>query len=276
MGILSPASRGSLLNALIGCYVGYSLVSGYVSARLYKMMGGEKWRKNTLITSTLVPGSIFGIFTIMNFFMIGEGASNAVPFGTFIGLVALWFALSIPLCFLGSYFGFLRNRISYPVRTNHIPRQIPAQKWYNHPLVTAIYGGLLPFGAIYIELYYILNSVWYQEIYYVFGVLFLVYTTTVLTCALISCVLVYLQLCGESYHWWWRSVLNLAAAGLYLFGYSIYYQVTSLRISNFATGFTYYGWSLIISSLFAIVCGSVGTFSALIFNRLIYATIKID
>lgn len=42
-------------------------------------------------------------------------------------LLVLWFGISVPLVFLGSYFGFRREAIELPVRTNHVPRQIPSQ-----------------------------------------------------------------------------------------------------------------------------------------------------
>ena len=35
-------------------------------------------------------------------------------------------------------------------------------------------GGILPFGAIFIELFFIMTSVWLQRFYYVFGFLMLV------------------------------------------------------------------------------------------------------
>jgi hypothetical protein len=41
---------------LIAFYIIFSYVSGYASAALYKMMGGENWKKNSLLTAFLVPG----------------------------------------------------------------------------------------------------------------------------------------------------------------------------------------------------------------------------
>lgn len=37
-------------------YVCFGIVAGYVSARMYKMFGGENWKKNVLLTATVVPG----------------------------------------------------------------------------------------------------------------------------------------------------------------------------------------------------------------------------
>ena len=58
------------------------------------------------------------------------GSSAAIPFFTLVALLALWFGVSVPLTFVGAYFGFRKPMIEQPVRTNQIPRQIPDQSIY--------------------------------------------------------------------------------------------------------------------------------------------------
>ncbi|KAE8674403.1 hypothetical protein F3Y22_tig00111758pilonHSYRG00349 [Hibiscus syriacus] len=48
-------------------------------------------------------------------------------------LVVLWFGISVPLVFVGSYVGFKKAVKEDPVKTNKIPRQIPEQPWYLRP-----------------------------------------------------------------------------------------------------------------------------------------------
>ena len=36
-------------------------------------------------------------------------------------------------------------------------------------------SGLLPFAAIFVELYFIMNSIWFHKAYYMFGFLFVCY-----------------------------------------------------------------------------------------------------
>lgn len=55
---------------------------------------------------------------------------------------------------------FRLKAIEHPVRTNQIPRQIPEQSFYTKPLPGIIMGGILPFGCIFIQLFFILNSIW--------------------------------------------------------------------------------------------------------------------
>ena len=56
------------------------------------------------------------------------------------------------------------QKIEFPVRTNMIPRQIPDQSWYMQSLFSVAIGGILPFGAVFIELFFILSSVWLNQV----------------------------------------------------------------------------------------------------------------
>jgi transmembrane 9 superfamily protein 2/4 len=100
---------------------------------------------------------VFMTFLFLNFFLISAGSSAAVPVGTIFALIALWFLVSVPLCFLGAYAGFKRPRIEQPVRTNQIPRQIGEQPFFLRFWPSILMGGVLPFGAIFIELYAIMG-----------------------------------------------------------------------------------------------------------------------
>ncbi|KAJ3130179.1 hypothetical protein HK098_005426 [Nowakowskiella sp. JEL0407] len=127
LGFVSPSSRGSLTTVMLVFYVCFGSGAGYYSARMYKMFGGEAWRKNVLLTAFMVPGTIFAVFVILNFFLVGSNSSGAVPFGTMFALIVMWFLISAPLCLVGAYFGFKKAKIEHPVRTNQIPRQVPDQ-----------------------------------------------------------------------------------------------------------------------------------------------------
>lgn len=59
-------------------------------------------------------------------------------------------------------------------------------------------SGILPFGAVFIELFFIFNALWENQFYYLFGFLFLVFCILVVSVSQISIVMVYFQLCGEA------------------------------------------------------------------------------
>lgn len=100
---------------------------------------------------------VFTTFLFLNFFLISAGSSAAVPVGTIFALIALWFLVSVPLCFLGAYVGFKRPRIEQPVRTNQIPRQVGEQPFFLRTWPSILMGGVLPFGAVFIELFFIMG-----------------------------------------------------------------------------------------------------------------------
>jgi len=197
-----------------------------------------------------------------------------VPFPTLASLVALWFCVSVPLCFGGSYFAFKKPVQDMPKRTNQIPRQIPEQVWYMSPIFSILMGGILPFGAVFIELFFILTAVWGHHLYYIFGFLFIVFIILVLTCAEITIVMCYFQLCSEDYHWWWRSYLTAGASAFYMFLYMIFYFFTKLHITKPVSALLYFGYTFLMAFCFFVLTGTVGFYSCFLFVKKIYSQLK--
>ncbi|XP_057433449.1 transmembrane 9 superfamily member 8-like [Lotus japonicus] len=276
LGFLSPSNRGGLMTAMLLLWVFMGIFAGYSSARLYKMFKGSDWKKISLRTATMFPATVSLIFFILNALIWGQKSSGAVPFGTMFALVFLWFGISVPLVFVGGYVGFKKPAIENPVKTNKIPRQIPEQAWYMNPVFSVLIGGILPFGAVFIELFFILTSIWLNQFYYIFGFLFLVLLILIVTCAEITIVLCYFQLCSEDYLWWWRSYLTSGSSALYLFLYATFYFFTKLEITKLVSAIFYFGYMLIASYAFFVVTGTIGFYACLWFTRLIYSSVKID
>lgn len=276
MGFLSPAHRGGLLQSMMLLFTFMGVLAGYTSSRLYKLFNGNDWKLTTLLTAFLYPGVVFTIFFVLNLLIWGQKSSGAVPFTTMFALLVLWFGISVPLVFLGSYFGFRKAAVELPVRTNQIPRQIPKQPWFIRPVFTALVGGVLPFGAVFTELFFIMSSLWQHQFYYLFGFLALVLVILIITCAEISIALTYFQLTSEDYNWWWRSFFASASSALYVFLYSILYFTSRLQIEKVVSTMMYFGYMLIMSSAFFLITGSIGTIAAFCFVKVIYGSIKID
>ncbi|PHU11155.1 Transmembrane 9 superfamily member 9 [Capsicum chinense] len=276
LGFLSPSNRGGLMTAMLLLWAFMGVFAGYASARLYKMFKGSEWKKITLKTALMFPGIVFVLFFVLNALIWGEKSSGAVPFGTMFALVFLWFGIAVPLVFVGSYVGFKKPAIEDPVKTNKIPRQVPEQAWYMNPVFSILIGGILPFGAVFIELFFILTSIWLQQFYYIFGFLFIVLIILIVTCAEITIVLCYFQLCSEDYLWWWRSYLTSGSSALYLFLYAAFYFFTKLEITKPVSGMLYFGYMLIASYAFFVLTGTIGFYACFWFTRLIYSSVKID
>ncbi|KRX08166.1 hypothetical protein PPERSA_01711 [Pseudocohnilembus persalinus] len=141
IGIDQETVRGSFLNSLIICYVFMGTVSGYWSARIYKMLGGVYWLRSTLLVSLLYPSIVFGILFAVDFLLSLEG-SMSMGFVVIIELITLWLGVSTPLVFIGAFFGFRREKIENPCSVNPVPNYIPPQPWYLQKKVIYIVGDL--------------------------------------------------------------------------------------------------------------------------------------
>jgi transmembrane 9 superfamily protein 2/4 len=276
IGFLSPANRGSLMIALLLLFVLMGMSAGYASSRTYKMFKGKQWQRTTVFTAFLYPAVAFVIFFLLNIAVWIDGSVAAVPFGSLFAVISLWFGISVPLVFLGAYLGYRKEAIAHPVSISNMPRPVPEQPWYMSTWFTAVVGGVLPFGAVFVELFFILSSIWLNQFYYVFGFLLIVWVILLITCAEITVVLCYFQLCGEDYHWWWRSFLVSGASAVYVFIYSGYYFFTKIEAIYLVSGCLYFGYMFIISFGFFLMTGTVGFYSCFEFNQKIYASIKVD
>ena len=274
--LLNPVKKGHTLTAIIVLYVLCGSVAGYVSSRIYKFSDGKAWKLNVIMTAVGLPGLIVSVFTVLNFMLSIAGAATAVSILTIICLFLLWVCVSAPLVFIGAFFGLKQDKIECPVKTNQIARVVPPLPCYAEPRFTFIMGGLLPFGSVCIELAFIMSALWLHQIYYVMGFLLAVLLILTATCAQVSVVLTYLQLCAENHRWWWWSFWNCASAGLYLFLYSIWFLGSRLEMVGFLPVIVYLAYMGMISMCFGIYCGAVGFLSSFWFVRTIYGAVKVD
>lgn len=274
-GLLSPSNRGALSTFMFILFIFFGVISSYVSGYIYRFFGGENWKLNLILTPTLVPGILFGVFVFLNFFLINVQSSGAIPIGTMVAIIVIWFSISLPLSVAGSIWQSKRSTLSVPVRTNQIPRQIPPQHWYLRTIPAMIMCGLFPFGSIAVELYFIYSSIWFNRIFYMFGFLFFCFVLMILTTGLISVLSIYYTLCGENYKWQWKSIFVGGGCAIYVFIHSLFF-ISEEAFSGFTSLVLFVGYSAVISFLVFLVCGSVGFLSSLFFVRKIYSQIKID
>lgn len=274
LGLLSPSNRGSLSTVMFILYALFGSVGSFVSSSVYKLFGGESWKLNTLLSPLLVPGSLFAMFLLLNFFLISVKSSGAVPVGTMFAIVFIWFIVSVPLSVAGSLVGFRKTAVTLPVKTNQIPRQIPAQPWYLKTVILSLIAGIFPFGSIAIEMYFIYTSLWFNRIYYMFGFLFFCFLLMLLTTLLVTVLLNYYTLCNENYKWQWRSFFIGGGLSVYVFLHAI--LLSKFELGGPVSIVLYVGYSLMISAVMGIMCGAVGFIGVLLFVHRIYSQIKID
>ncbi|XP_071715703.1 transmembrane 9 superfamily member 11-like [Rutidosis leptorrhynchoides] len=278
LGFMSPASRGTLLTGMLFFYMILGILAGYVAIRMWRTVfsGDHKgWVSVCWKVACFFPGIAFLILFVLNFLLWGSGSTGAIPFSLFVILILLWFCISVPLTLVGGYFGAKAPHIEYPVRTNQIPREIPAQKYPSWLLVLG--AGTLPFGTLFIELFFIMSSIWMGRVYYVFGFLFIVLILLVVVCAEVSLVLTYMHLCVEDYKWWWKSFFASGSVALYIFLYSINYLVFDLKsLSGPVSATLYLGYSLFMVLAIMLATGTVGFLSSFWFVHYLFSSVKLD
>ncbi|KAL1977325.1 hypothetical protein VTN31DRAFT_184 [Thermomyces dupontii] len=279
LGILNPSFRGGFLTVGIGLFVFAGLFSGYFSARLYRTFGGQHWRKNMLITASLFPGLTFALIFVLNLFVWAQASSTALPFGTLVGLVALWLLIQVPLVYAGSYMGYVRAKPwEHPTKTSAIPRQIPRQPWYLRNYVGALLSGLVPFAVLFIELLFVFRNLWQDKsgYYYKFGFLSVVCAILLVTVSEMTIIATYGQLCAENYHWWWRSFMTGGSSAVWVFVYCIWYYMFKLHITGFVSSLLFFSYSFLACVVYGLLTGTVGFLTAYVFVRRIYSVIKVD
>lgn len=260
VGFLSPSNRGSLATVMILLHTFFGCVGGYVSARVYKSFQGTKWKQLFVLTPCAVPMLVFAVFFLLNLFVWARRSSGAVPFTTMLVIIGIWFLISVPLSIMGSWVGFRQNMADPPVRTNQIPRQIPPSTGYLRFFPSMLLVGILPFGAIFVELYFVMSSLWSNRIYYMFGFLFLSFGLLVVTSAAVTILMIYFLLCQENYHWQWRAFASSGASAIYVFAYSLLYWARMLSFSSFTGGLLYFGYSILLSFLWFLLSGKLEVF----------------
>ncbi|KAJ4764957.1 Transmembrane 9 superfamily member [Rhynchospora pubera] len=277
LGLLSPASRGMLLTGMIILYLFLGITAGYVGVRLWRTIKGtsDGWKSLSWSIACFFSGVVFVILTALNMILWKNKSTGALPVSLFFTLLALWFGISVPLTLLGGLYGTRANHIEYPIRTNQIPREIPPRSYPSWFLVLG--AGTLPFGTLFIELFFILSSLWLGRFYYVFGFLLIVFLLLVIVCGEVSVVLTYMHLCVEDWRWWWKAFFASGSVALYVFLYSINYLVFDLRsLSGPVSAMLYLGYSLIMAFAIMLSTGAIGFLLSFYFVHYLFSSVKID
>lgn len=275
-GFASPEKRGTLGTIVIITYLVMGYFSGYLSSRFYKTFNGKNFKKNFFLTTFFYPGIMFMILFFMNIIFYYEESTGYIPFSNVFTFFALFVTINLPLTFYGAYKGFKKEPYEAPVATSGIPRELPPQPWYLSTGVLYIIGGIVPFGVIFVELYFFLSSIWMGHYYYLFGFLFLVIFILTVSTAEISIVITYSLLCAENYHWWWYSVLSPGFSSVYIFFFSIYYFFTSFKMSTLSAIILCIGYMSILSLIFFVFTGFIGFISSYLFVMAIFGAVKVD
>jgi len=274
--IINPMDKGAMLTAIIFLYVLSGSVAGFVSSRIYKFCDAKAWKRNTVVTAIAFPSFLTSVFLILNIILAFAGAATSVSLLTIICIFLLWICVSMPLAFVGSYLGFRENKIEVPTKTNQIARFVPEQNSAGRDIMAYLVCGALPFLTVIVEFAYIMGAIWLHHYFYTMGILFISMASVTITCIMVNVVMCYIQLCAEDHRWWWKSFLNGSAAGFYVFIYACWFFSTRLNLVGVLPVIVYFTYMIMISTGFALFCGSVSFLSCFWFTKRIYNAIKVD
>jgi transmembrane 9 superfamily protein 3 len=282
--------RGEVMQTIIICYSLSSIVSGYTSGRFFKKYfptvtrrgdkSGNQWQQTMAMTVLLLPTVTVAIFAVLNSVSLAYGTINSIPFMVIVKLFFLWTLVSVPLCVAGTLMGRHSDKgatSNFPCRVNAIPRPIPEDvPWYGKPLGLIPLAGVLSFGSIFIELYYILTSLWNYKFYHVYGFLLGVYAILTIVVGMTSIIVVYFCLNAENYTWQWTAFGSGACTALYVFLYGIYYYIFKTNMHGLMQMSFYFGYMALISVNLGLLCGTLGHWAASRFVKAIFQNVKVD
>ncbi|CEL94236.1 unnamed protein product [Vitrella brassicaformis CCMP3155] len=274
--------RGGVLTFAFATFLVTAFLAGYLSAWLYRKLGGQKWAWNIVITAMMFVGPLFVIWSFLNSVAWAHQSTAALPFTTVIFLFFSWSCVTVPLTVLGGIMGrsnaakWVDAGQAFPCKTNKLAREIPQCHWYHAPLAQMFASGFLPFSAIYIELHYVFSSVWGTKIYTLYGILLLTFVMLLLVASTVSVLLTYFHLNAEDHRWWWRSFGSGGSVSLFFYVYCIYYFFTSTRMFGFLQCSFFFGYSLLVAWGIFLMMGFVTFISNFVFVNYIYSRIKSD
>lgn len=164
--------------------------------------------------------------------------------------------------------------VTHPVRVNQIPRQIPPIPFYLKTRVAAILSGILPFGmssssvlglhlidfglfqgAAFVELYFVMSSLFASRAYYAFGFLALTAGVVAMTAATVSILFTYFVLCAEEYRWHWRSFLIGGGSAFWVIAYGLFYWATRLSLDSMTSRILYLGYLFLLALFDFLITG---------------------
>ncbi|KAI8622307.1 hypothetical protein BC830DRAFT_1090255 [Chytriomyces sp. MP71] len=269
--------NGHTISIALFFYALSSITSAYYAGSYYTRNGGKDWVRLVFVSSGLVPGTVTLMVLLINFVSIYQKTSRAIPFTSMMAVFSIWLLCVLPMSLLGVVLG--RNYAGLPdavCRINPIPRPIPESAWYAEPASVVALSGLLPFGAIFIEMYYIFTSFWAYRAYYVFGFMMLVFVILVIVTSCVSVVATYFLLNSENHRWNWIILFSGGSTAGYIFLYSIYYYFARTKMHGLFQTTWYFGYTLLMCFGVFLILGFVSHYSARRFIRVIYKNIKLD
>lgn len=281
-----------IISGVIPSFCGIILHKIFNNDYLNSTYGNSKNISLSILFSGFLPSLIVSIVLFLNLFVWAKQASTAIPFGTIIVLLLLFFIIELPLGLLGGYYGnkykfdsksfLLSNSGDRKGKAVDNSTEVYHKKkspWLLNPIYNIAVFGLIPFGIVYVELLFIFNSVWLEKttFYYMYGFLLLTSIMLIVIIAESTIIATYLSIAVYNNPKWHWLCFNVGSSiGWYILGYSLYYFTYYLKIRDFVSILLYFSYMTLSCGLIGVGCGSVGVLTGLLFIKKIYSVVKVD
>ncbi|XP_039172337.1 transmembrane 9 superfamily member 12-like [Eucalyptus grandis] len=197
------------------------------------------WKSVSWLITFLFPRIVL-VHVVLNFIKRVNHSTTTISISTYVAILLYWFCISAPVSLFGGLLVTWAKAIQYPVKTNHIPREIPA--WTLPSWLLVLGAGMIPFGTLVTELIFFLSSIWLPE----------------------------------DWKWWWKSFCASGSASLFVFMYCINYLVSDPNgLSGPPSVTVYVGYLLIMAIAALLSTGSIGFLTSLYFVNALFSSTEI-
>ncbi|KAL3753139.1 hypothetical protein ACJRO7_000525 [Eucalyptus globulus] len=231
---------GSFLPAMhSGSRITRGFSVGYIGVRMWRTLKGsiDGWKSVSWSITFYFPGIVLIVHTALNLIMWVNHSIAAISISTYVTILLYWFCISAPVTLFGGLLATWAEAIQYPVKTNHIPREILA--WTLPSWLLVLGAGMIP-------------SIWVGRFYSMSGTLCVCLLSLVILCAETSLIVTYRNLQAEDWKWWWNylvsdpySLSGPPSVTVYV-GYSLIMAIAAL-LSTGSIGFVALFYSLIMA-----------------------------
>ncbi|KAF6040011.1 hypothetical protein EB796_001698 [Bugula neritina] len=279
-GVLSPANPGAIMLCSVICYVLSAFIAGILSTKVYKAFGGLFWKTNTALTSFLVPGIFYGWYVAMNLIIQLQGGDNSTPFSTLAILLALWLCVSAPLTFAGAYVVARQPNVSpYKQAKDSLADTqppVPKRQARVKQLIMALAAGVLPLGAIFLHIYFILNNLWFNQVYDAFGLLLVMVVIFIVLTMEEAILFGHFQLRLGITNWHTRVLGTGGLAAFYLFMYIIHFIVKNVSLEDSVSKFIVLSYTLMATFAYFLAMACWSFLPTWLFFKRMYAVVSKD
>eukprot|EP00918_Siedleckia_nematoides_P087591 GHVU01192632.1.p1 GENE.GHVU01192632.1~~GHVU01192632.1.p1 ORF type:complete len:293 (-),score=43.80 GHVU01192632.1:313-1092(-) len=251
-------------------------VNGFTTGFIYRVYKAPGIKRAVFMSAVFLP--LTAVLVLVSIGGMGLLYRNTMALNLWAAakVAQFFFLLCLPLQVAGAAAGrFVAHGIAPPCRVHQLRRPIPRKNPLLRPGLILL-SGLVNFGAVFIEIHFLLNSFFGHRFFYVYTV---IGSVLGLFCVVVVCTAIsgtYLLLNSEDYRWPWSSVYSGASTAVYVLLYSAHYFLSYTKMKGpFQVTFFFAGAAFFSLSV-GLVAACLSFLGSSMFVHAIYKNIKSD